>query len=50
MQTALDNNVLAVEEASLLYTDIVIRGAEARAAAPRLLLLPVARRENHPAA
>ena len=25
MQTAVDNNVLAVEEASLLYTDIVIR-------------------------
>jgi hypothetical protein len=39
MQTALDNNVLAVEEASLLYTDIVIRGAEARAAAHGYSLL-----------
>ncbi len=29
----LDDSPLAVEEASLLYTDIVIRGAEARAAA-----------------
>jgi LacI family transcriptional regulator len=49
MQTALDNNVLAVEEASLLYTDIVIRGAEARAAAHGYSLLLCGAGENHPA-
>ena len=49
MQTAVDNNVLAVEEASLLYTDIVIRGAEARAAAHGYSLLLCGAGENHPA-
>src|ERR1700721_1303724 len=49
MQTALDNNVLAVEEGSLLYTDIVIRGAEARAAAHGYSLLLCGAGENHPA-
>jgi LacI family transcriptional regulator len=49
MQTALDNNALAVEEASLLYTDIVIRGAEARAAAHGYSLLLCGAGENHPA-
>jgi LacI family transcriptional regulator len=49
MQTALDNNVLAVEEASLLYTDIVIRGAEARAASHGYSLLLCGAGENHPA-
>jgi LacI family transcriptional regulator len=49
MQTAVDNNVLAVEEASLLYTDIVIRGAEARAAANGYSLLLCGAGENHPA-
>src|ERR1035441_1705304 len=48
MQTGLDNNVLAVEEASLLYTDIVIRGAEARAAAHGYSLLLCGAGENHP--
>lgn len=32
MHAPIEGNVLAVEEASLLYTDIVIRGAESRAA------------------
>ncbi len=32
MHAPFDGNVLAVEEASLLYTDIVIRGAESQAA------------------
>jgi LacI family transcriptional regulator len=41
--------VLAVEEASLLYTDIVIRGAEARAAAHGYSLLLCGAGENHPA-
>jgi LacI family transcriptional regulator len=49
MQTAIDNNVLAVEEASLLYTDIVIRGAEARAASHGYSLLLCGAGENHPA-
>jgi LacI family transcriptional regulator len=49
MQTAVDNNVLAVEEASLLYTDIVIRGAEARAASHGYSLLLCGAGENHPA-
>jgi LacI family transcriptional regulator len=49
MQTGLDNNVLAVEEASLLYTDIVIRGAEARAAAHGYSLLLCGAGESHPA-
>jgi LacI family transcriptional regulator len=38
-----------VEEASLLYTDIVIRGAEARAAAHGYSLLLCGAGENHPA-
>jgi LacI family transcriptional regulator len=49
MQTAVDNTVLAVEEASLLYTDIVIRGAEARAASHGYSLLLCGAGENHPA-
>ena len=49
IQTAVDDNVLAVEEASLLYTDIVIRGAEARAASHGYSLLLCGAGENHPA-
>jgi LacI family transcriptional regulator len=49
MQTGMDNNALEVEEASLLYTDIVIRGAEARAAAHGYSLLLCGAGENHPA-
>lgn len=49
MQQPLDENVLAVEEASLLYTDIVIRGAEARAAAHGYSLLLCGAGEHHPA-
>lgn len=48
MQQPLDENVLAVEEASLLYTDIVIRGAEARAAAHGYSLLLVGAGEHRP--
>ena len=40
--------VLAVEEASLLYTDIVIRGAEMRAAEHGYSLLLCSADERHP--
>ena len=43
-----ENNGLAVEEASLLYTDIVIRGAETRAAEQGYSLLLSSFDESHP--
>jgi LacI family transcriptional regulator len=43
-----ENNGLAVEEASLLYTDIVIRGAETRAAEHGYSLLLSSFDESHP--
>lgn len=43
-----ENNGLAVEEASLLYTDIVIRGAEMRAAEKGYSLLLSSFDETHP--
>ena len=43
-----ENNGLAVEEASLLYTDIVIRGAEMRAAEQGYSLLLSSFDESHP--
>ena len=43
-----ENNGLAVEEASLLYTDIVIRGAEIRAAEQGYSLLLSSFDETHP--
>ena len=43
-----ENNGLAVEEASLLYTDIVIRGAEMRAAEKGYSLLLNSFDETHP--
>ncbi len=43
-----ENNGLAVEEASLLYTDIVIRGAETRAAEKGYSLLLNSFDETHP--
>ncbi|HEY5304969.1 MAG TPA: LacI family DNA-binding transcriptional regulator [Acidimicrobiales bacterium] len=43
-----ENNGLAVEEASLLYTDIVIRGAETRAAEKGYSLLLSSFDETHP--
>jgi LacI family transcriptional regulator len=43
-----NNNVLGVEEASLLYTDIVIRGAETRAAEQGYSLLLSSADEDHP--
>ena len=43
-----ENNGLAVEEASLLYTDIVIRGAEMRAAEKGYSLLLSSFDESHP--
>jgi LacI family transcriptional regulator len=43
-----ENNGLAVEEASLLYTDIVIRGAEMRAAEQGYSLLLSSFDETHP--
>lgn len=43
-----ENNGLAVEEASLLYTDIVIRGAETRAAEKGYSLLLSSFDESHP--
>jgi LacI family transcriptional regulator len=48
MRSVDDGNVLGVEEASLLYTDIVIRGAEARAAELGYSLLLSSADENHP--
>jgi LacI family transcriptional regulator len=43
-----DSDTLVVEEASLLYTDIVIRGAEMRAAELGYSLLLSSADENHP--
>lgn len=48
MRSVDDGNVLGVEEASLLYTDIVIRGAESRAAELGYSLLLSSADENHP--
>jgi LacI family transcriptional regulator len=48
MHAPLEGNVLAAEEASLLYTDIVVRGAESRAAAHGYSLLLCSAGENHP--
>jgi DNA-binding LacI/PurR family transcriptional regulator len=45
---AVDDSVLVVEEASLLYTDIVIRGAEMRAAEHGYSLLLSSADERHP--
>jgi LacI family transcriptional regulator len=45
---AADSGVLVVEEASLLYTDIVIRGAEMRAAEHGYSLLLSSADERHP--
>jgi LacI family transcriptional regulator len=47
-EKAVDSDVLVVEEASLLYTDIVIRGAEMRAAELGYSLLLSSADENHP--
>jgi LacI family transcriptional regulator len=47
-RAAVSNSVLLVEEASLLYTDIVIRGAEARAAEHGYSLLLSSADEGHP--
>ena len=49
MQSSPTVDVLEVEEASLLYTDIVIRGAEARAAALGYSLLLCGAGDAHPA-
>lgn len=49
MHAPIGENVLAVEEASLLYTDIVIRGAESRAATRGYSLLLCGVREDHAA-
>ncbi|MGH9019990.1 MAG: LacI family DNA-binding transcriptional regulator [Acidimicrobiales bacterium] len=49
MHAPLEGNVLAVEEASLLYTDIVIRGAESRAAEHGYSLLLCGAGPRHPA-
>ncbi|MGC2485654.1 MAG: LacI family DNA-binding transcriptional regulator [Acidimicrobiales bacterium] len=46
--TVADTGVLVVEEASLLYTDIVIRGAEMRAAEHGYSLLLSSADERHP--
>ncbi len=48
MRAASDGSVLGVEEASLLYTDIVIRGAESRAAELGYSLLLSSADEAHP--
>lgn len=48
MRAPVDGTVLAVEEASLLYTDIVIRGAETRAAEHGYSLLLSSAYDNHP--
>jgi LacI family transcriptional regulator len=47
-RATVDNNVLVVEEASLLYTDIVIRGAETRAAEHGYSLLLSSAYDTHP--
>ncbi len=46
MHAPIEGNVLAVEEASLLYTDIVIRGAESRSAKKGYSLLLCGVRED----
>jgi LacI family transcriptional regulator len=46
MHAPIEGNVLAVEEASLLYTDIVIRGAESRSAKKGYSLLLCGVREH----
>ncbi len=48
MRAQVDGSVLGVEEASLLYTDIVIRGAEMRAAEHGYSLLLSSADELHP--
>ncbi len=48
MRTGADGSVLGVEEASLLYTDIVIRGAETRAAQHGYSLLLSSADDGHP--
>ena len=48
MRTGADDSVLGVEEASLLYTDIVIRGAETRAAQHGYSLLLSSADDLHP--
>ena len=48
MRTGADGSVLGVEEASLLYTDIVIRGAETRAAQRGYSLLLSSADDLHP--
>ena len=48
MRTGSDGSVLGVEEASLLYTDIVIRGAETRAAQHGYSLLLSSADDLHP--
>ena len=48
MRAPVDGSVLGVEEASLLYTDIVIRGAETRAAEHGYSLLLSSAYDAHP--
>jgi LacI family transcriptional regulator len=48
VRATVDGSVLGVEEASLLYTDIVIRGAESRAAERGYSLLLSSADELHP--
>jgi len=48
MHVRTDDKFLAVEEASLVYTDMVIRGAEARAASHGYSLLLCSAGEDHP--
>ncbi len=48
MRAGVDSGVLGVEEASLLYTDIVIRGAETRAAHHGFALLLSSSDDSHP--
>jgi len=48
MRAPVDGSVLGVEEASLLYTDIVIRGAETRAAERGYSLLLSSADDTHP--
>jgi len=48
MRAEVDGSILGVEEASLLYTDIVIRGAETRAAEHGYSLLLSSADESHP--
>jgi LacI family transcriptional regulator len=49
IKAPVEGNVLAVEESSLLYTDIVIRGAESRAVTHGFSLLLCGAVENNPA-